>query len=170
MGDPRLLERAQSIKEFNTNELHYLIEDLWDTMHSNNGAGLAAPQIGVPLQVVVFGVASNPRYPDAPSIPETVLINPVITPISDDRENDWEGCLSLPGMRGLVPRYQRIHYSAYNTKGEFFEAEAESFHARVIQHECDHLRGILYPMQMEDMGKFGFDEELFPPADQQTGS
>ncbi len=160
MGDPKLLERAQPVHELDTPELHALVADMQETMLAENGAGLAAPQIGVPLRVVVFGYEQNPRYPDAPPVPETVLVNPVIEPLDDQREDGWEGCLSVPGLRGLVPRYTRIRYSGHDQHGQFLEREAEGFHARVVQHECDHLDGILYPQRIEDMSTLGFIEEL----------
>ena len=160
MGDPKLLERAQPVRELDTPELHALIADMQETMVAENGAGLAAPQIGVPLRVVVFGYEQNPRYPDAPPVPETVLVNPLVEPLDDQREDGWEGCLSVPGLRGLVPRYTRIRYSGHDQHGQFLEREAEGFHARVVQHECDHLDGILYPQRIEDMSTLGFIEEL----------
>ncbi len=160
MGDPKLLERAQPVRELDTPELHALIADMQETMVAENGAGLAAPQIGVPLRVVVFGYEQNPRYPDAPPVPETVLVNPLVEPLDDQREDGWEGCLSVPGLRGLVPRYARIRYSGHDQYGQFLEREAEGFHARVVQHECDHLDGILYPQRIEDMSTLGFIEEL----------
>ncbi len=163
MGDPRLLRVAQPVTEFDTDELHLLLSDLLDTMHAANGAGLAAPQIGVDLQMVVFGSGlPNPRYPDAPVVPRTVLINPVITPMGEDEQLDWEGCLSVPGMRGVVPRYTRLRYSGFDPFGTRIEREVGGFHARVVQHECDHLDGILYPMRIRDFRLFGFTEELFP--------
>ncbi|MAZ66133.1 MAG: peptide deformylase [Kangiellaceae bacterium] len=163
MGDPKLLRIAEPVTEFDTPELRQLITDLWDTMKAANGAGLAAPQIGVDLRVVVFGCQNNPRYQhyaDANDVPERVLINPVITPLSQLKNEGWEGCLSVPGMRGQVSRFQQIRYSGYDDKGEFFSVEAQHFHARVVQHECDHLDGILYPMKINDMTRFGFIEEL----------
>ena len=166
MGDPRLLRVAQPVREFDTDELRALIADMRDTMREANGAGLAAPQIGVDLQLVIFGTdAPNPRYPDAPPVPRTVLVNPVITPLSAEEEEDWEGCLSVPGLRGVVPRYRRIRYSGFDEKGQPVEREAEGFHARVVQHECDHLVGKLYPMRVRDFTKFGFTEVLFPGLD-----
>ena len=166
MGDPRLLRVAQPVREFDTEELHALIDDMQDTMRAANGAGLAAPQIGVDLQVVIFGTDTpNPRYPDAPPVPRTVLLNPVITPLSDEQEEDWEGCLSVPGLRGKVPRWRRIRYSGYDERGRRIEREAEGFHARVVQHECDHLVGKLYPMRIRDFSQFGFTEVLFPGLD-----
>ena len=162
MGDARLLEKAQPVNYFDTAELHGLLADMRDTMAALDGAGLAAPQIGVPLQVVIFGVQANPRYPDAEDIPETVLINPVVTPLGDAMEDGWEGCLSVPGMRGMVPRYKTVRYRGVNEKGSAIDRSVEGFHARVVQHECDHLCGILYPMRMRDMRQFGFTEVLFP--------
>ncbi|HEX7249582.1 MAG TPA: peptide deformylase [Burkholderiales bacterium] len=162
MGDPRLLARSQPVADFRDPALKALLADMRDTMAHLNGAGLAAPQIGVGLRVVIFGVASNPRYPDVEPVPDTVLINPVITPLSDEMEEGWEGCLSVPGMRGWVPRLKRLRYKGFDAGGVPFEREAEGFHARVVQHECDHLDGILYPMRMTDMSQFGFTKELFP--------
>lgn len=170
MGDPRLLRVAQPVTQFDTDELHLLISDMLDTMAAANGAGLAAPQIGVDLQVVIFGTdAPNPRYPSAPLVPRTVLINPAITPLNPVEggimpalEDGWEGCLSVPGMRGVVPRYARIRYSGFDQYGDPIEREADGFHARVVQHECDHLMGILYPMRIRDFTQFGFTEVLFP--------
>lgn len=164
MGDPRLLRYAQPVQEFDTPELHELIADMFVTMRDASGVGLAAPQIGVDLQLVIFGFADNPRYPDAPAVPQTVLINPVITPLEETMEEGWEGCLSVPGMRGSVPRYTRLRYTGFNQFGEAIEREAEGFHARVVQHECDHLWGKLYPTRITDLRKFGFTEELFPGA------
>ena len=195
MGDPRLLRTAQAVTAFDTDALHLLITDMLDTMRAANGAGLAAPQIGVDLQVVIFGTdAANPRYPDAPIVPRTVLINPVITPVitafttqnkpltpvdiaqaatnniansiaAAEMEDGWEGCLSVPGLRGVVPRYLHIHYSGFDQFGEPIERTASGFHARVVQHECDHLQGILYPMRIKDFTRFGFTEVLFPGLD-----
>ena len=163
MGDARLLRVAQAVTAFDSDALHLLITDLLDTMRAANGAGLAAPQIGVDLQVVIFGSYDrNPRYPDRPVVPPTVLVNPVITPLGDVTEDDWEGCLSVPGMRGVVPRWSRIRYTGFDQYGDPIDREAEGFHARVVQHECDHLWGKLYPMRMTDMTKFGFTEVLFP--------
>ena len=163
MGDARLLRVAQPVTAFDSDALHLLITDLLDTMRAANGAGLAAPQIGVDLQVVIFGSHErNPRYPDRPVVPPTVLVNPVITPLGDATEDDWEGCLSVPGMRGVVPRWSRIRYTGFDQYGDPIDREAEGFHARVVQHECDHLWGKLYPMRMTDMSKFGFTEVLFP--------
>lgn len=168
MGDPRLLRRSVEVTRFDTAELAALLADMRETMAYMNGAGLAAPQIGVGLRVVIFGVQSNPRYPDAAPIPDTVLINPVIEPLSDETEEDWEGCLSVPGMRGVVPRHSRIRYRGQDEHGRHFEREAEHFHARVVQHECDHLDGVLYPMRIRDFTRFGFIEELFPGQDLPT--
>ena len=162
MGDPRLLERSQPVEAFGTVQLRELIADMRDTMVQLSGAGLAAPQIGVPLRVVIFGVTQNPRYPDAEEVPDTVLINPVITPIGEEMEEAWEGCLSVPGMRGVVPRYMRVRYQGFDESGQAIDRSVEGFHSRVVQHECDHLDGILYPMRIRDMSKFGFVEVLFP--------
>jgi peptide deformylase len=162
MGDPRLWQVSAPVKNFGTPELAELLQDLRDTMAHLNGAGLAAPQIGVLLRVVIFGVHANPRYPDVEEVPDTVLINPEITPLSDEMEEGWEGCLSVPGMRGWVPRYSRLRYAGYDEKGQRFEREVDGFHARVVQHECDHLDGILYPMRIRDFTRFGFNEVLFP--------
>ena len=165
MGDPRLLRIAQPVRAFDTPELHQLIDDLFETMHAVNGAGLAAPQIGVDLALVIFGFKQNTRYPDAPSVPETVLINPVITPLANDEEEGWEGCLSVPGLRGVVPRFASIRYTGFDPQGRPIEREAEGFHARVVQHECDHLVGKLYPMRIRDFSRFGFTSVLFPGLD-----
>ena len=166
MGDPRLLRVAQPVTAFDTPELHRLVMDMVDTMAAANGAGLAAPQIGVDLQVVVFGTgAPNPRYPDAPPVPRTVLINPVITPLDAEQADDWEGCLSVPGLRGMVPRWQRIRYQGLDLTGQPIDREVQGFHARVVQHECDHLEGVLYPMRVRDFTRFGFTEVLFPGLD-----
>ncbi|MDP3167888.1 MAG: peptide deformylase [Hydrogenophaga sp.] len=166
MGDPRLLRHAQPVTTFDTPELHQLVADLQDTMVAAFGAGLAAPQIGVDLQVVLFGSgAPNPRYPDAPVVPRTVLVNPVITPLGDEEEEGWEGCLSVPGLRGVVPRWRRIRYQGFDEWGQAIDREAEGFHARVVQHECDHLWGTLYPMRVRDFTRFGFTEVLFPGLD-----
>ena len=163
MGDPRLLRVAQPVKQFNTPELHALLTDLQDTMQAANGAGLAAPQIGVDLQVVIFGSGEfNPRYPEAPVVPRTVLINPVLTPLSEDEEEGWEGCLSVPGMRGVVPRFKRLRYQGFDEVGQPIDRTVEGFHARVVQHECDHLIGMLYPMRVRNFAQFGFTEVLFP--------
>ncbi len=163
MGDARLLRVAQPVTQFDTDELHLLISDMLDTMHDANGAGLAAPQIGVDLQVVIFGTDTiNPRYPDAPIVPRTVLINPVITVLDSEMESGWEGCLSVPGLRGVVPRHARIQYTGFDQYGDPICRIADGFHARVVQHECDHLLGKLYPMRMTDFSQFGFTEVLFP--------
>lgn len=163
MGDPRLLRIAQPVARFDTDELHLLVRDLFETMLAVNGAGLAAPQIGVDLQVVVFGTGqANPRYPDAPPVPRTVLCNPVLTPLSDEEESGWEGCLSVPGLRGLVPRWTRLRYTGFDPYGDPIDRSVEGFHARVVQHECDHLIGKLYPMRVRDFSQFGFTEVLFP--------
>ena len=162
MGDPRLLEPARPVEDFVSIELAQLIVDMRDTMRSLNGAGLAAPQIGVGLQVVIFGVEANPRYPDAESVPFTVLINPVLTPLSDAMEEGWEGCLSVPGMRGLVPRHADLRYQGFDAAGQPIDRSVSGFHARVVQHEVDHLHGILYPMRIRDLRDFGFTETLFP--------
>ena len=165
MGDPRLLELARSVERFDAAELQALLTDMRDTMAHQNGAGLAAPQIGVGLRVVIFGVHANPRYPDVEEVPDTVLINPVIEPLGAEMEEDWEGCLSVPGMRGWVPRYQRLRYAGFDEKGQRFERTVQGFHARVVQHECDHLDGILYPRRIRDLTRFGFIEALFPGSD-----
>ena len=162
MGDPRLLRVAAPVTDFRSPELQALIGDLFDTMRAASGAGLAAPQIGVDRAVVVFGFEHNPRYPDAEPVPQTVLINPVIEPVTEEQEEDWEGCLSVPGMRGRVPRFARIRYSGRDPKGEPIERTASGFHARVVQHECDHLIGKLYPMRIRDFTSFGFTSVLFP--------
>lgn len=169
MGDPRLLRVAEPVRAFDTPELRTLLADMFDTMRAANGAGLAAPQIGVPLRVVIFGdddaAARNPRYPDAPPVPRTVLINPVIEPLADEFEDGWEGCLSVPGLRGVVPRYKRVRYRGFDEKGRAIDRTVDGFHARVVQHECDHLDGILYPMRMRDFTRFGFTDVLFPGID-----
>lgn len=162
MGDPRLLRPAEPVTAFDTAELHHLVADLTDTMRALNGAGLAAPQIGVPLQVVIFEVVDNPRYPEAAPIPFTVLVNPELTPLSDEMEEGWEGCLSLPGLRGLVPRHKALRYRGFDQYGQPIDRMVEGFHARVVQHETDHLWGFLYPMRMRDMSRFGFTDVLFP--------
>lgn len=162
MGDPRLLELAQPVHDFHAPELHALIGDMRGTMAALNGAGLAAPQIGVGLQVVIFGGFKSPRYPDAEEIPDTVLINPQLEYIGEAMEEDWEGCLSLPGMRGRVPRYKQLRYRGFDPAGNVIDRSVADFHARVVQHECDHLQGILYPMRIRDMRLFGFTEVLFP--------
>jgi peptide deformylase len=169
MGDPRLLGVAQPVTEFDTDEIHLLVSDMFDTMRAVNGAGLAAPQIGVDLQLVIFGTdAPNPRYPDAPLVPRTVLLNPVITPLGPDEEEGWEGCLSVPGLRGVVPRWSRIRYTGFDQYGDAIDRSVEGFHARVVQHECDHLIGKLYPMRVRDFTKFGFTEVLFPGLDAES--
>jgi len=165
MGDPRLLLIAAAVERFDSRELSTLLADMRDTMDHLNGAGLAAPQIGVSLRVVIFGVRSNPRYPGVEEVPDTVLINPVVAPLSEELEDGWEGCLSVPGMRGVVPRHRRVRYSGFDERGRQFERVVEGFHARVVQHECDHLDGILYPMRIRDFGRFGFIEALFPGED-----
>lgn len=165
MGDPRLLRIAKPVEAFDTPELHTLVADMMETMAAANGAGLAAPQIGVDLQLVVFGFEHNERYPEAPAVPMTVLCNPVITPLSDEKVDGWEGCLSVPGLRGVVPRYTRIRYTGFDAQGRPIEREAEGFHARVVQHECDHLIGRLYPTRMDDLTKLGFTSVLFPELD-----
>jgi peptide deformylase len=162
MGDARLLQRAEELRKFDTPELHALLADMRDTMHALNGVGLAAPQIGVSLRVVIFEVANNPRYPEAETVPQTVLINPVLTPLSDAMEEGWEGCLSVPGMRGLVPRYTHLRYQGRDEYGAIIDRTVSGFHARVVQHECDHLDGILYPMRIRDLKNFGFNEAIFP--------
>jgi peptide deformylase len=163
MGDARLLRTAQPVTAFDSDALHLLITDLLDTMRAANGAGLAAPQIGVDLQVVIFGSNDrNPRYPDRPVVPPTVLCNPVITPMGEAEESDWEGCLSVPGLRGQVPRWTHIRYTGFDQYGDAIDRTVEGFHARVVQHECDHLWGKLYPMRMRDFSQFGFTEVMFP--------
>ena len=162
LGDPRLLEKARPVTAFGTPELQALLADLRDTMAHHDGAGLAAPQVGVDLRVVIFGVHRNPRYPDAEEVPDTVLINPVLEPIGDELVEGWEGCLSVPGMRGLVPRFQRLRYRGVDETGAPIDRAVEGFHAVVVQHEVDHLDGILYPMRIRDLTKFGFTEALFP--------
>lgn len=167
MGDPVLLQQAAPVKQFDTPELHALIKDMEDTMQHMNGAGIAAPQIGVSLRVVIFGVGKNPRYPDAEEVPYTVLVNPVLSPVGNEMEDGWEGCLSVPGLRGIVPRYQRLHYTGYDQYGKPIDRLVSGFHARVVQHECDHLDGILYPMRIRDLASFGFTDVLFPGMDLQ---
>ncbi|TXI09271.1 MAG: peptide deformylase [Rhizobium sp.] len=162
MGDPRLLRIAEPVASFDTPELHKLIADMFETMHALNGAGLAAPQIGVNLRLVIFGFSSSPRYPDAEAVPETVLINPVITFIGDEQEDGWEGCLSVPGLRGVVPRYRSLRYQGFDPFGKEIDRTATGFHARVVQHECDHLDGVLYPMRVRDFRQFGYTDVLFP--------
>lgn len=165
MGDARLLRKAEPITQFDTPQLHELVADLFETMQYANGAGLAAPQIGVNLQLVIFGFKNNSRYPDAPTVPETVLLNPKLTPLSDTIEEAWEGCLSVPGMRGLVPRWSKLRYEGVDQFGNRICREVDGFHARVVQHECDHLNGVLYPMRITDLSQFGFTEVLFPELD-----
>lgn len=160
MGEKSLLERSREVEQFATPELDQLLTDMWDTMEAENGAGLAAPQIGVNIRVVIFGYEENPRYADAPPVPRTILINPKIEVLSDQMEEGWEGCLSVPGMRAVVPRYTDIRYSGFDPEGKPIDRTAEGFHARVVQHECDHLDGILYPSRIRDMRHFGFCEEL----------
>ncbi|MDH5710995.1 MAG: peptide deformylase [Gammaproteobacteria bacterium] len=160
MGNPLLLQQARAITDFDSHELNALIRDMQDTMRAEDGAGLAAPQIGESVRVVIFGVDKNPRYPDAEAVPQTILINPTITTLSDDMDEGWEGCLSLPGLRGLVPRYRHIKYSGFDLYGNAFEVEATGFHARVVQHECDHLDGILYPQRIKDLRQFAYTSEL----------
>lgn len=160
MGDVRLLQIAQPVVEFDTPALHAILADMQDTMQHQGGVGLAAPQIGVSLQVVIFGFEQSARYPEAEAVPHTVLINPVLTPLDDDCVSDWEGCLSLPGLRGVVLRWQRLHYSGYDAYGNPFDRAVEGFHARVVQHECDHLNGILYPMRITDFSRFGFVDAM----------
>ena len=162
MGDPRLLVPAAPVPRVPSAELDALLADLRDTLRAANGAGLAAPQIGVPLRVVIFGMESNPRYPDAPPVPHTELVNPVLTPLTGDLEDGWEGCLSVPGFRGLVPRYTRLRYEGFDPAGKRIVRDVDGFHARVVQHECDHLDGILYPMRIRDLRDFGFTDVLFP--------
>jgi peptide deformylase len=162
MGDARLLRRAEELAHFDTPELHALLTDMRDTMKEQDGVGLAAPQIGVNLRVVIFGVQRSPRYPEAEPVAETVLINPVITPLDDDQEEDWEGCLSVPGMRGMVPRFKMIRYQGRDEYGALIDRTVSGFHARVVQHECDHLDGVLYPMRIRDFRQFGFSDVLFP--------
>jgi peptide deformylase len=165
MGDARLLRRAEEVRVFDTPQLHALLADMRETMHALNGVGLAAPQIGVNLRVVIFEVSANPRYPEAESVPQTVLIDPVITPLSAEMEEGWEGCLSLPGMSGLVPRHTRLRYQGRDEYGALIDRTVSGFHARVVQHECDHLDGILYPMRIRDLKDFGFSDRLFPGED-----
>lgn len=160
MGNPALLKVSEPVEQFDTPQLHALVRDLIDTMQAADGAGLAAPQINIQLRVVVFGVASNRRYPDAEDVPQTVLINPIIEPLSDHEEDDWEGCLSVPGLRGVVPRFTHIRYSGFDQYGNTIDREAKGFHARVVQHECDHLDGVLYPQRMRNMRSFGYTEVL----------
>jgi len=162
MGDPRLWQVAEPITEFDTPELHRLIADMFDTMAAVGGAGLAAPQVGIGQQLVIFGFEQNPRYPEAPPVPPTVLINPLITPLAETEEEGWEGCLSVPGLRGMVPRWQHIRYQGFDQYGQTIDREVTGFHARVVQHECDHLIGKLYPMRIRDFTRFGFTDILFP--------
>lgn len=162
MGDPVLYQVAEKVTEFDTPELHALIQDMHDTMTEMNGAGIAAPQIGVSLQVVMFGVGKNPRYPDAEEVPFTILINPELIPVGNEEEDGWEGCLSVPGMRGIVPRFLHLRYKGFDPQGNVIDRTVSGFHARVVQHECDHLFGILYPMRIRDLTKFGFNDVLFP--------
>ena len=162
MGDPRLLRQAEPITQFGTAELDALIVDMFDTMYAANGAGLAAPQIGVNLQLVIYGFKENQRYPDAPPVPETVLINPRLTPLSQEQDDAWEGCLSVPGLRGMVPRWTQLHYDGVDQHGHAISRDVEGFHARVVQHECDHLLGILYQMRIKDFSQFGYTDILFP--------
>ena len=162
MGDPRLLAVAQPVAEFGTPDLENLLTDMRETMRNLNGAGLAAPQIGVGLRVVIFGFEENPRYPDADPVPYTVLINPELTPIGAEQDEDWEGCLSVPGMRGLVPRYRHLRYTGFDAAGTPIDRTVRDFHARVVQHEVDHLDGILYPRRIRDLSQFGFNDALFP--------
>jgi len=164
MGDPRLLERSAPVSKFGTPELEALLVDMRDTMAARRGAGLAAPQIGVLQQVVIFGVERNERYPDAEPVPYTELVNPVLTSLSDERDEDWEGCLSVPGLRGVVPRYRNLRYEGFDPQGRPIRREVTGFHARVVQHEVDHLLGILYPMRMRDLSRFGYTDILFPDA------
>ena len=161
MGNPILLKVSEKVKKFDTPEIHELIKDMIETMKDAQGAGLAAPQVGESIQLVIFGVDKNERYPDAEEVPFTVLINPVITPLTQEKEDDWEGCLSVPGMRGVVPRYKTINYKGFDQYGNEINRNAEGFHARVVQHECDHLLGILYPSRIENMKLFGFHDEIF---------
>jgi peptide deformylase len=165
MGDPRLLRIAKPVEQFDTPEMRELVADMFETMKHANGAGLAAPQIGVDLQLVIYGYDSNVRYPEAPPVPRTVLINPVITPLDAAEVDGWEGCLSVPGLRGVVPRWERIRYTGFDELGRPIEREADGFHARVVQHECDHLIGRLYPTRMRDLTRFGYTSVLFPDMD-----
>jgi peptide deformylase len=165
MGDPRLWQKSLPIEKFGTSDLSALLTDMRDTMAHLNGAGLAAPQIGVPLRVVIFGVTANPRYPGIDPVPDTVLINPELTPLSDEMEEGWEGCLSVPGMRGWVPRFSKLKYAGFDQHGKAFQREVDGFHARVVQHEVDHLDGLLYPMRIRDLTRFGFNEALFPDTE-----
>lgn len=162
MGDPLLYRKADPVQEFNTPALDALVSDMFDTMAAMNGAGLAAPQIGVSQRIVIFSVEANPRYPDVEPVPTTVLINPTLTPIGDEMEEGWEGCLSVPGLRGLVNRYQKLRYTGFDQHGKPIDRTVSGFHARVVQHECDHLDGILYPMRLSDIRMLGFEDALFP--------
>lgn len=168
MGDPRLLRISRPVDTYGTPVLEALLQDMRDTMDHLDGAGLAAPQIGVDLRVVIFGVEGNPRYPEAEAVPFTVLVNPVLTPLTTEEEEGWEGCLSVPGLRGVVPRIRRLHYSGWDERGNRIEREVDGFHARVVQHECDHLDGILYPMRVRDLRLFGFHDVLFPVGENTT--
>lgn len=170
MGDPRLLQPAAPVTAFGAPAIASLIADMFDTMAAAGGVGLAAPQIGIGLQVVIFGFEHNERYPDAPPVPQTILINPVITPLTKDEDDDWEGCLSVPGLRGVVPRYRRIRYQGFDPEGKPIDRSVDGFHARVVQHECDHLIGILYPMRMRDLRRFGFTDVLFPELGEASGA
>jgi peptide deformylase len=165
MGDPILLQKALPVEAFDTPELHALIQDMEDTMAHMDGAGIAAPQIGVSLRVVIFGVGKNPRYPDAEQVPYTVLINPELSQVDNEMDDGWEGCLSVPGMRGVVPRFTNLRYTGFDQYGNVIDRIVSGFHARVVQHECDHLDGILYPMRIEDLRTFGFTDVLFPDMD-----
>ena len=167
MGDPVLLQVAAPVEAFDTPELHELLTDMRETMVAMNGAGIAAPQIGVSQQMVIFGFEHNPRYPDAEAVPFTVLINPTLDPIGNEMEDGWEGCLSVPGMRGIVPRYKHVRYRGFDEKGQPIDRTVSDFHARVVQHECDHLIGTLYPMRIKDFRNFGFVDTLFPGQDVQ---
>ena len=162
MGDPRLFRTAQPVTQFGSDALASMIADMFETMEAEHGVGLAAPQVGIDLQLIVFGFDTNERYPDAPAVPRTVLCNPLITPLSNEMEDGWEGCLSIPGLRGLVPRYRSIRYEGLDSDGNHISRQAEGFHARVVQHEVDHLHGLLYPSRIKDFTKFGFTSELFP--------
>lgn len=164
MGEARLQQRAQDVDRFDTDELAALVDDMEETMRALDGVGLAAPQIGVGLRVIVFGFETSPRYPDAESVPRTVLVNPVLTPLSEEIEEEWEGCLSLPGLRGVVPRWRHLRYAGFDPHGRRIDRTVDGFHARVVQHEADHLDGVLYPMRMKDMSRFGFTDVLFPES------
>lgn len=170
LGDPELFKVGKEVREFNTTELDDIIQDMFDTMTDANGAGLAAPQIGIDLRIVIFGFDRNPRYPDSGAIPSTILINPTITQLSDEKEDDWEGCLSVPGMRGMVSRYKHIRYHGFDATGNAIDIEASGFHARVVQHECDHLDGIIYTQRITDPLKFGFTDELLASGQLDTSS